>query len=254
MSDRVKLNQVLSAMTIPFTVTLVVTNQAEGMELMASLLPKIQAELDRIEQAYSAFLPTSLVCRYQAGEKDVLLNLEFQSIYATVVQAYDQTDHLFDPYYKGVFDPTGYVKGWAVEKIFRQYMLPLFQKYTVEAICLNGGGDMQLATKDDSDFAWTIGIEDPDDLSQLCAQFELKTGAVATSGYSKRGNHISATKESTIKQVTIIGKGLGLADIYATAGLVAKEEKLQALIAKHHLTGLYVTDQGTYAFQEGELG
>jgi thiamine biosynthesis lipoprotein len=55
-------------MTIPFTVTLVVTERDEG-NLMTSLLPKIQAELNRIERSYSAFLPTSLVCRYQMGEK-----------------------------------------------------------------------------------------------------------------------------------------------------------------------------------------
>lgn len=253
MSAPVKVSRVISAMTIPFTVTLVVTERDEGNFLMTSLLPKIQAELNRIERSYSAFLPTSLVCRYQMGEKDILIDPEFQSIYATVHQAYSQTDHLFDPYYKGVYDPTGYVKGWAVEKIFREILLPLFQKQTVQALCLNGGGDMQLATKDSSDFSWRIGIEHPDNVSQICARLNIKTGAVATSGYSKRGKHIRALENSNIKQVTIIGQGLGLADIYATAGLVANQEKLHYLITKHLLTGLYVTDQGIHYFEQGEI-
>ncbi|SDB20432.1 thiamine biosynthesis lipoprotein [Streptococcus henryi] len=253
MNDYVKISRVLEAMTIPFTLTLVVKDKHEGEVLMEELLSTVQTELNRIEANYSAFLPDSLICRFQTGDKNVLLNSEFQHIFAIVTQAYLQTDGLFNPYYNGVFDPTGFVKGWAVEKIFREKLLPLFQKQTVEALCFNGGGDMQFASKDESNFSWVVGIEDPNDLTKICARLKLKTGAIATSGYSKRGRHIQVSENSQIKQLTIIENNLGDADIYATAGLVANQEQFQNLVHKHQLTGLYVTDQGTHFFKEGVM-
>ena len=46
--------------------------------------------------------------------------------------------------WQGAFDPTGYVKGWAVENAARRHLAPLLADAT--AVGINAGGDMQLFT------------------------------------------------------------------------------------------------------------
>ncbi|WP_273450289.1 FAD:protein FMN transferase [Streptococcus ferus] len=254
MTDHHKQHRLIKAMTLPFTVSPAITDKELGNRLLDQQTPLIEQELKRIEEDYSAFKETSLVSRFQTGDKSPLLtNPEFQSIYASVSAAKLETGGLFDPYYQGVYDPTGYVKGWAVEKCFKDYLTPLLRYEEVLGICLNGGGDMQFASKAFSDFYWTIGIEHPDQLDSLCARFEIANGAVATSGFSKRGRHVLQRKDSQLKQVSIIGQDLSVADVWATAGLAARAQELNQLIKMHSLSGVYVTDAETVFFEHGEL-
>lgn len=245
-----KINKIFEAMTIPFTLTIMVTDQDKGKLSLIKLAPLVQETLNRIERDYSPFKEDSLVSQYQAGDLTPLLNPEFQAIYVTVRQAKLQTNNLFDPYYKGVYDPTGYVKGWAIEKIFKEIISPLLMEDFVQAICFNGGGDMQFDTKDSSDFRWVIGIESPYQNNTICAQLELKRGAVATSGFSKRGQHIVG--RSVIDQMTVVATSLGVADIYATASLVADQKELEWLLKQYRLSGIYIQDHELHYVIEGE--
>lgn len=190
-------SQTVEAMTLPFTISLVTRDKVSSKDLLEKVSQDILSALGAIEQKFSAFRATSLVSRFQKGDETVMLDPEFQEIFARVTIAKTETRGAFDPYFQGVYNPTGMVKGWAVEKVFQQYLKPLLRLSEIEAVCLNGGGDMQFETKDNSSFIWKIGIENPDHLQEMIARFQMKTGALATSGYSKRGRHILS--QSTIK-------------------------------------------------------
>lgn len=245
------ISRTVEAMTLPFTISLAVTQASQLEEELESLSLEILAELERLEEKFSAFRPSSMVCRFQDGDRSVLLDQEFQEVFALAEMAHRETEGAFDPYYKGIYDPTGLVKGWVIEKIFQNKLHPYLQHPDVEAICLNGGGDMQFATKDTSDFVWKIGIENPENLQEILAVFTAKNGAIATSGYSKRGQHIQAKND--LQQITFMDSSLTRADVWATAGLSMPENTLKEAIAQQQLSGLYIKSQQLQFFQKGEF-
>lgn len=245
------INRTVEAMTLPFTISLATAQASQLEEELERLSSAILTELERLEEKFSAFRPSSLVCRFQDGDRSVLFDQEFQEVFALAEMARQETDGAFDPYYKGGYDPTGLVKGWVIEEIFKTKLLPYLQHPDVEAVCLNGGGDMQFATKDTSDFVWKIGIENPENLQEILAVFTAKNGAIATSGYSKRGQHIPS--QNDLQQITFMDTSLTRADVWATAGLSMPENTLLDAIAHHQLSGLYIKPQQLHFFKKGEL-
>ncbi|MGT2660571.1 FAD:protein FMN transferase [Streptococcus urinalis] len=135
----------------------------------------------------------------------------------------------------------------------KKSLKPLLNDDLIIAVCLNGGGDMQMATKENVNFTWKIGIEDPDKINKYCATVELANGALATSGFSKRGRHVKQKNNSQVKQVTIVSKDLSVADVWATAGLSGTSDDLKDMISKNHLSGFFVDHYGPQFFDYGEL-
>lgn len=246
------LYRTVQAMTMPFTLSLKVTDEEAGQVLIDQMSHSVHQDLMRLEQKFSAFKPDSLLTRYQRGQGDALLDREFQEVYLTALAAQEDTLGGFNPYFDGDFNPTGLVKGWAIEKIFKASLQPLLQKPWVEAVCLNGAGDLQLAVSPLSDFSWSVGIEKAQNPSELIAKLSLREGAVASSGLSKKGRHIQGASSAT-SQVTIIDRQLTTADIWATALMALAEDQVQELIASRRLSGLYQTAEKTIYFQHGVI-
>jgi len=120
------------------------------------------------------------------------------------------------------FDPTGLVKGWAVDLAAERLAgLP------GTSYCVNAGGDLLIGAHPDlplegpDAITWRVGIEDPLDRSRIASTVSLTHGAVATSGTAARGAHLydPATGEQVARQgsVTVVGPRLVWADIWATA-------------------------------------
>lgn len=249
-------NRVVKQMNIPFTIKLATKDpDVVVMEQLKIVTGQINERLHRIDLDFSPFRDDSLVSRYQRGDQSPLLeSTDFQSIYAQTVLAEQMTDSIFTPYFAGHFDPTGLVKGWAIEQAFDQYLKPLLEDPKIEAVSLNGGGDMKLATRQGSDFHWGIGIENPDDLSQIIATYYLKNGAVATSGNSKRGEHIIRMHENAVEQVTVISNSLVDADVWATVGISAGIDKFSTMINEYNLSGLLIDEtRKSLNFSEGAI-
>ncbi|MGA8113087.1 MAG: FAD:protein FMN transferase [Actinocatenispora sp.] len=113
------------------------------------------------------------------------------------------------------FDPSGLVKGWAVQRA-----ADLLTGHGVTDFCLNAGGDIALRCAPGAP-GWRVGVEDPADPSRLLAVLEVTDGAVATSGTARRGTHIydphTGGPATRLASVTITGPDLTWADVYATA-------------------------------------
>lgn len=129
-----------------------------------------------------------------------------------------------------VYDPTGLVKGWAVEGATRHLALA-----SGIAFCVNAGGDILAGTSRGApDLGpWRIGVEDPRRRTRIAATVELVDGAVATSGNAARGAHIRdpRTGERVVRDgsATVTGPSLLWADVWATAAFVDPAAALQAL-------------------------
>ncbi|HEY5017155.1 MAG TPA: FAD:protein FMN transferase [Streptosporangiaceae bacterium] len=139
----------------------------------------------------------------------------------------------------GVFDPSGYVKGWAVERAAAILSAAGSSNHLV-----NGGGDVQCAggrprstlapaPSPDSPASagpsspapgeepWRVGIADPLHRGRLALVVEAADSAVATSGIAERGAHIVdphlGRPAAGLASLTVVGPSLSLADAYATA-------------------------------------
>ena len=119
---------------------------------------------------------------------------------------------------KPVLDPSGVVKGWAVERA-----AAALRTLPDTDFCLSAGGDMTCHTIDTAGAPWRIGIEDPRDTSRIRAVIPVHNGAVATSGTAHRGQHLvdarTGRPPSGIASVTVVANSLTWADIDATAAM-----------------------------------
>ena len=112
----------------------------------------------------------------------------------------------------GAFDPSGYVKGWAVERAAAILTAAGSAEHSV-----NGGGDVQCV----GDRRWRVGIADPLHPGRLALVVAGRDFAVATSGGAERGAHIidphSGLPAAGLASVTVVGARLAETDAYATA-------------------------------------
>lgn len=232
---------VLNVMNLPFTI--MVDSMANDSRIERAIRT-IHSLLIDADQRFSPFRATSLVSRFQHGDNAVRANGDFQEVYFKTLLARVETDGLFDPYYSGVYDPTGLVKGWIVEVAFNQVLKPLLRTGQIAAAAINAGGDM-IVSSNASENAWMVGVENPYDTHRYVAAFPLCSGAVATSGSSKRGEHIKRAYHDIV-QSTVIADSLVDADVWATALLAAPRDDIPHLITEHALTAFLITAPGEY--------
>jgi thiamine biosynthesis lipoprotein len=118
----------------------------------------------------------------------------------------------------GRFDPSGYVKGWAVERAAH-----ILSAAGSASHLVNGGGDVQCAGGRPglAPAPWRVGIADPLRRGRLALVVEARDCAVATSGTAERGAHIVNPRTGAaavgLASVTVVGPSLALADACATA-------------------------------------
>jgi thiamine biosynthesis lipoprotein len=122
------------------------------------------------------------------------------------------TAGFFDIRATGRLDPSGFVKGWAIDRAAE-----LLEDAGARRFYINAGGDVLVRGGE----SWRVGIQHPRDRRRLAGVVALGDGAVATSGAYERGAHIvdprSGKPPSGLLSVTVVGPELGTADAYATA-------------------------------------
>jgi thiamine biosynthesis lipoprotein len=177
------------------------------------------AELREVDALFSTYRPDSQVSAINRG---ALGPDDYHPWLRTVIdlcrEARERTDGYFDAWLPGPgagavrFDPSGLVKGWAVERAASHLrdLDPL-------DFCLNAGGDIVVSGE------WKVGVENPTDPGRLLATLTVVDGAVATSGSAHRGGHIVVPRTGAAAQgvaaVTVTGQSLTWADVLATAAV-----------------------------------
>jgi thiamine biosynthesis lipoprotein len=202
------------------------------------------AALRDVDRVFSTYRPDSLVSRLARDEITVDdCPPELAEVLALGELARVQSHGAFDVRRGGVLDPSGVVKGWAVERAAR----PL-RALPETDVCLSAGGDLvcQVAGPDSPD--WRIGIEDPHDPARVVAMVPVRTGAVATSGLVHRGGHVvdarTGAVPDAVASVTVIHDDLVWADIDATAALAMGRHAVGWLRTRPRRTGLVVWADG----------
>jgi thiamine biosynthesis lipoprotein len=200
---------------------------------VAALVARMYAALRADDERFSTWKPGSAVCRIQRGELRLSdAEPRVRAVAALCEQAGQRTGGAFSAWLPGPggvprFDPTGLVKGWAVEQAFERLMEQLGRLGAHDALVL-AGGDVAVACLRTDTPDWVIGIEDPQDRRRVLLRVPLRCGAVATSGTAARGHHIldPATGEAAtgLLSASIISASLTWADVDATAAFVRGPE------------------------------
>lgn len=116
----------------------------------------------------------------------------------------------------GALDPSGMVKGWAIERASAVLTAHGSRNHAV-----NGGGDIQMEGESAPGQPWRIGISDPGKAGTVLTVVAGRDLAVATSGMAERGSHIrnphTGAAAAGLASVTIVGRRLTFVDAYATA-------------------------------------
>jgi thiamine biosynthesis lipoprotein len=206
-------------------------------------------DLRKVDRVFSPFDPRSDVRRIARGElRDADAAPMLAEVRRLCDRARDATGGLFDAEWKGWFDPTGLVKGWAVEEVAQRHLKPLLTDRRVAAVGINAGGDMQLFTHPDSSWIWNVGITDPRAAGDIVATLSVSTGAIATSGTAERGPHIvdprTGRPTTGILSATMVADSLTRADLWATTAMIAGFDDLSWLDGAGTSTGLLVAADG----------
>ncbi len=188
--------------------------------VLPAVIEDAVAWLHRMDATFSTYRRDSDVSRLARGELTVAeCAPEVREILDLCDRLRDATGGCFSAYASGTLDPSGVVKGWAVERAAAMLSRAGSRNHSV-----NGGGDVRLAGGPEPDRPWRIGIADPLRPGSVATVITGRDLAVATSGTAERGAHIidprTGLPARDLASVTVVGPSLTTADAYATAAFV----------------------------------
>jgi len=213
-----------------------------------------------VDETFSTYKKNSEISRINRG---LLLSGEYsqdmQSIFALCEQTKQETQGYFDMFYEGKYDPSGVVKGWAIQKAYELLLKKEFINFFIDA-----GGDIQASGKNGHGHPWKIGIRNPFNRQEHIKVLSIANQGVATSGTYIRGEHIydpkedskftlpnSRTAKSTIVSLTVIGPRVLDADRFATAAFAMGEKGIYFIEALEGFEGYMIDEKGTATMTSG---
>lgn len=216
-------------------------------------LERIVERLHRIDAVFSTYRPDSDISRLDRGELTPDdCDPDVPVVLAACRAVAAETDSWFTERPGGRLDPSGWVKGWAVEEA-----AGLLRSSGARHYCVSGGGDLQT-----SGGPWRIGIADPWQPGLLAAVLAGHDLAVATSGTAERGAHVldprtgrPATGLASLTLVGAPGTGIARTDAWATAAFAMGPDRALAWATRRPgIEALAVLPDGTKRWTPGLPG
>jgi FAD:protein FMN transferase len=182
-------------------------------DIEPSALTEAFARLRCVDATFSTYRRDSQISQLDRGTlQPQAAHADVREVLACCEAHRVATGGFFDIRATGRLDPSGFVKGWAVERA-----AAILERAGARRFCINAGGDVLVR----GGRPWRIGIRHPRLQDRLAGVVALRDGAVATSGAYERGPHVvdphTGRPPSHTLSVTVLGRDLGTADAYATA-------------------------------------
>jgi thiamine biosynthesis lipoprotein len=198
----------------------------------------------RVDDLFSTWRPDTEIMRIGRGElAPAAASSEVREVLALSDAVRDETGGAFDiavgarpgvPPAPGraPLDPSGIVKGWAVERA-----ATILRDAGAGCYMINAGGDVVTRGAPAGSDGWRIGIQHPWDRDRVAAVVRARDQAVATSGRYERGDHVLDPRTGApargFASATVVGPDLAIADAYATAVIVLGPARGLQWIATH---------------------
>jgi thiamine biosynthesis lipoprotein len=205
----------------------------------------------KVDHQFSPYKKTSEVSkinRKEITEKDY--SGEMQEILSLSRDIREKTQGYFDIYHKGYLDPSGIVKGWAIQKAAE-----LLRERGLGNFFIDAGGDIQVEGLKDGK-KWKVGIRDPFNRDQIVKVINLSNEAIATSGTYIRGDHIynplkKNEKIDAIISLTVLSKNILIADLLATAAFAMGKKGIDFINSYQGVEGYMVDNKGIAIYTQG---
>lgn len=223
-------------MGMPFT--LEVGGQAADVAFDAVFM-----ELRMLDALFSPFMGESAVCRIDAG---ALAEGDAGPLVGEVLALCrffeSETHGWFSAWASGRLDPSGLVKGWAIDRASRILEQSGFRDHVVD-----GAGDVRLAGLHASGRPWRVGVRHPARRDVFVGIVAGSDIAIATSGTYEKGAHVidphTGSSATELLSVTVVGPDIVEADAYATAALAMGRRGLEFVEQARGYEALAIDDR-----------
>ncbi len=228
-------------MGMPVTVEVVDTAASEG------ILKTVFAYFEYIDDKFSTYKESSEISAINHHEITLDESSEdMRTIFALAEQTKRDSEGYFDIAHNGIYDPSGIVKGWAINNAAEILRQNGFMNFYVDA-----GGDVQTAGKNSRGQDWRVGIRNPFKQNEIVKVLSVTDRGVATSGTYIRGEHIynpkpNALQVTDIVSLTVIGPDIYEADRFATAAFAMGRAGIQFIAQLEGFEG-YMIDRNRQA-------
>lgn len=225
------------------TVSVAVHPPVTSDEVLERFIDRLR-DVDARLSTYRHESEVSRLARGELAEPDASADLRHvlaacDHLAVVIGGAFDARRHRPD----GHPDPSGFVKGWAIEEAAW-----LLDSAGARNYWINAGGDILARGEAAPGEPWRVGIRHPDRVDRVAAVLAVSDRAIATSGSYERGDHIRDPRsgaraelggvsakvglpgaEAGLRSVTVVGPALAFTDAYPTALFVMGIEGLRWL-------------------------
>lgn len=232
-----------------------------GMPITVAIVDSlvVQGDIDEIfcyfvaiDERFSTYKPTSEIAKINRGElAREAYSVEMKEILSLCEQTKKETNGYFDMLHNSVYDPSGLVKGWAIQKASEQLHKKGFKNFYIDA-----GGDMQTSGRNEKGEAWNVGIRNPFHREEHVKILSIEGLAVATSGTYIRGEHIynphqEGLLQTSVVSLTVIGPTIYDADRFATAAFAMGEKGISFIASVSGFEGYMIDATGKATYTSG---
>lgn len=239
---------------------MVLTEQIMGMPITVEVVDEGAGEaaikrvfdyFRQIDDRYSTYKPDSEISRVNRGLPANEWSSEMRQILKLCDQTKQETDGYFDIEIDGHMDPSGLVKGWAINRAAEQLRADGVTNFRVDA-----GGDVQVGGVSSRGRPWRIGIRNPFDRDENVKIVKVSSEGVATSGTAVRGQHIYDPHRpgqpiNNVVSLTVIGPNIYEADRFATAAFAMGPRGIEFIESQPGLEGYMIGADKKATFTSG---
>jgi FAD:protein FMN transferase len=232
-------------MGMPITVEIADENPGDEM------IEKIFNYFNYIDEKFSTYKKGSEISKINRNEiKPDSYSQDMKTVLALSQQTKQETKGYFDISHNGLIDPSGLVKGWAINNA-----AVMLQDGGLENFYVEAGGDVQVMGKNARDDKWSIGIKNPFNQTEIIKIVKLYNQGIATSGSYIRGQHIyNPTDDKPITEIvslTVIGPNVYEADRFATAAFAMGKDGINFIERLEGLEGYIIDKDGMATMTSG---
>ena len=215
------------------------------------------AYLVAVDERFSTYKDTSEIsCINKERHSNILKNVgmseEMKEVFAIAEETKKKTNGYFDirrP--DGSIDPSGVVKGWAIQNAAKLIRDAGYENYFV-----NAGGDIAMHGKNSEGKEWSVGIRNPFNINEIVKVVYPRGKGIATSGSYIRGDHIYNPKNPEgklrdIVSITVIGPDVLASDLMATAAFAMGKDGISFIESLPGFEGYAIDAHGTATFTSG---
>ncbi|HZE87873.1 MAG TPA: FAD:protein FMN transferase [Methylomirabilota bacterium] len=229
-----------------------ITLEIIDKEASANLFQKIFSYFRAVDKQFSPYKKESEVSRMNNGTITAsAMSTAMKEVLELAEQTQQETNGFFDVYHKGRFDPSGIVKGWAINNA-----ASMLKEKDMKHFFIDAGGDIHISGANADGKPWRVGIRNPFNRFENVKILSLQEKGIATSGTAIRGQHIYNPHRVNeqlyeIVSLTVIGPTVYDADRFATAAFAMGRQGIEFLESQKEYEGYMIDAKGIATYTNG---